>query len=101
MDCRDVISALSAEFGDFAERLARLQDIPLLPVDADQLLTGEHLLNAMVALQDLDRLSQDAAALFDFTSRLAGERDLTATIKDELAAMSLRSVAERVQARLL
>ena len=91
-----VFSALSAEFDDMAQRLTALQDVPLLQTGAP--LRSEELLRAMVALQDLDRLSQTAGALAGFSRAMAKARqgEEMPTIAAAVADMPLRSVAERL-----
>ena len=63
---------------------------------------GEGLLRAMVALQDLDRLTQTAVALAEFARKVAGADGVTDPphMTQIVAEMPLRSVADRLGASL-
>lgn len=93
MDLRSMMAALSAELADFASRLERLQEVPFLGDGSGSPLSGAALVEAMVAIQDLDRLAQDAAALSGFAARAA----CGATSEEALAQVSLLSLAERLK----
>ena len=102
MDGTRVLAALSVELSDLAAGLARLQDVPLLQSEAGTPLEGEGLLRAMVALQDLDRLTQTAAALAEFARKVARADRVTdpPPMTQIVAEMPLRSVADRLRASL-
>lgn len=99
MDGTTVLAALSVELSELAAGLARLQDVPLLPSDAGTPLDAEGLLRAMMALQDLDRLTQTAAALAEFAGQVAGAESVTDPLRMRqiVAEMPLRSVADRLR----
>ena len=98
-----LMTALSVELEDIARRLVALQDVPLLQSETGAALNGEELLRAMMALQDLDRLAQTAAALATFTGQLGDGRDaqlVPAAVEDAMRQMSLHSLADRLRQRL-
>lgn len=102
MDATSVLAALSVELSDLAANLARLQDVPLLQSEEGTPLEGEGLLRAMVALQDLDRLTQTAVALAEFARKVASADGVTDPphMTQIVAEMPLRSVADRLGASL-
>ena len=102
MDGTRVLAALSGELSDLAAGLARLQDVPLLQSEEGTPLEGEGLLRAMVALQDLDRLTQTAVALAEFARKVAGAEGVSdpSPVTQIVAEMPLRSVADRLRASL-
>ena len=90
-----IMSAFSQELADLSAGLTRLQEVPLLPSETGAALSGDALLRAMVALQDLDRMTQTAEAMSAVAARLArdGHDGNIATVLDDLP---LRSLAERL-----
>lgn len=102
-ELRSVLSVLAAELQDLAQGIDAVQSVPLLPSDAEQRLSGEDLLRAIVALQDLDRLAQTANALSIFTQALAISREDDCepeVFTAALLAVPLDSVAGRLAQRL-
>ena len=97
MSSASLYAALSGELSDISARLTRLQSIPLLGPEP---LQGQALMDAMVAVQDLDRLAQDASAVSGLLADLAECGDDIGEVRDALRAMPLRSLAERLEARL-
>lgn len=95
-----VLAALSDELADFAGRLTRLQQVPFLGDASGAPLAGAALMQAMIALQDLDRLAQDAAALSAFAMDVANSSDEFLAVEHALADMRLRSLADRLAARI-
>ncbi len=98
MEPGQILSALADELALLAEGLLRLQDVPLIAAADGAPLSGEALLAAMVALQDLDRMAQTAGALSGFAAALA--KDGAVSAEAALGRMPLRSVAERLSERL-
>lgn len=98
MEPGQILSALADELALLAEGLLRLQDVPLIAAADGTPLSGEALLTAMVALQDLDRMAQTAGALSAFAAEVAPGSAVSA--EAALERMPLRSVAERLRERL-
>lgn len=96
----NVLAALAGELGDIASRLARLQEVPLLQAAGQEPLAGEALMRAMVAVQDLDRMAQDSAALAGFTRTAAEGGGDDYAVETALDEMPLRSMADRMRRRL-
>lgn len=95
-----LLAALGAELQTIAVRLERLQDVPLLDAGGEGRLSGDALMQAMVALQDLDRLAQDARGLAGFAATAAEGGGDDYAVDTALEAMTLRSLADRMRQRL-
>ena len=98
MEPGQILSALADELALLTEGLLRLQDVPLIAAADGTPLSGEALLTAIVALQDLDRMAQTAGALSAFAAEVATDGAVSA--KAALESVPLRSVADRLRERL-
>lgn len=99
-----LFAAVSVELSDVSRRLMALQDVPLLQSETGQPLSGDELLRAMIALQDLDGLAQTSAALAALMTNLAAadptDRSAIASVEAAMHGLHLQSVADRLRERI-
>lgn len=105
MTCaNDLVGAIAGELYDLAFGLTALQDVLSLPAPPGAA-TGGPAVEAVIALQDIDRLTQTAAALAAMLRHLADNGDAhramtRAAAFDVLRAGGLPSLQARIQGRL-
>ena len=99
-----LFAAVSMELSDVSRRLMALQDVPLLQSETGQPLSGDELLRAMIALQDLDGLAQTSAALAALMTNLAAadpqDRSAGMSVEAAMQGLQLQSVADRLRERI-